>query len=233
VDTTSITYLHTDHLATPRKATDEAGAVVWQWDSEAFGNKLPESSGATVNLRFPGQYYDQETGLYYNYFRYYDPATGRYITSDPIGLQGGLNTYGYVGGNPVYWVDPWGLKSWICTRPLGGKPGKKGGIFFNHTYGCATDANGNIVCNSTTAGGSGVGSFFWSDGQSTSSDDDYYDSFSCYQMDDDKDDCVEQCLLKKWDEPRPRYGVGPQGTDCQEYTHDAFGECMRRCYKQR
>jgi RHS repeat-associated protein len=84
--------------------------VVWQWDSEAFGNKLPESSGGTeVNLRFPGQYYDSETGLYYNYFRYYDPATGRYLESDPIGLEGGLNTYGYVGGNPLYWVDPLGL----------------------------------------------------------------------------------------------------------------------------
>jgi RHS repeat-associated protein len=112
VDDTSITYLHTDHLATPRKATDEAGAVVWQWDSEAFGNKLPESSGATVNLRFPGQYYDQETGLHYNYFRTYNPATGRYLESDPIGLEGGLNTYGYVGGNPVSFVDLLGLIRW-------------------------------------------------------------------------------------------------------------------------
>ncbi|MCP3669988.1 MAG: hypothetical protein GY814_06065, partial [Gammaproteobacteria bacterium] len=102
-------YLHTDHLATPRKATNEAGQAVWQWESEAFGNALPQSSGIAVNLRFPGQYYDEETGLYYNYFRYYDPSTGRYVTSDPIGLRGGLNTYAYVGGNPVGWVDHYGL----------------------------------------------------------------------------------------------------------------------------
>lgn len=61
----------------------------------------------------PGQYWDAETNLHYNRFRYYDPSTGRYVTSDPIGLAGGLNTYGYVGGNPVGLVDPYGL---VCPN---------------------------------------------------------------------------------------------------------------------
>jgi RHS repeat-associated protein len=104
----TLSYLHTDHLQTPRLATDANRQVVWRWEGEAFGNTAPSGS-ITVNLRFPGQYFDQETGLHYNWHRYYDPRIGRYITSDPIGLRGGLNTYAYAKDNPLRWVDPKGL----------------------------------------------------------------------------------------------------------------------------
>jgi len=114
-----IYYVHTDHLGTPLAMTDEAGIKVWSAVYDPFGattpDKDPDGNGSAValNVRFPGQYYDQETGLHYNAFRTYDPATGRYITSDPIGLQGGLNTYAYAHSNPVRWSDPTGLDVWF------------------------------------------------------------------------------------------------------------------------
>ena len=114
-----VSYLHTDHLATPRRATNDNGQTVWQWNSDAYGAKRadrdPDGDGIKthVRLRFPGQYYDGESGLHYNHHRDYDPKLGRYIQSDPIGLWGGINRYAYVGGNPVNWIDPMGLKT--CT----------------------------------------------------------------------------------------------------------------------
>jgi len=107
--------VHTDQLDTPRAISDPQGVTVWRWEGEPFGATLadedPDGDGVkfVFNGRFAGQYYDAETGLYYNYYRYYDPATGRYVTSDPVGLYGGLNTYSYVGNNPMGWIDPYGL----------------------------------------------------------------------------------------------------------------------------
>ena len=107
--TESISYLHTDHLLTARIATDNSQAVIWRWEGEAFGGtEATELSTIAVNLRFPGQYFDDETNLHYNHFRYYDPTIGRYITSDPIGLFAGFNTYNY-GNGVVGSLDPLGL----------------------------------------------------------------------------------------------------------------------------
>jgi RHS repeat-associated protein len=109
-------YIYADHLNTPRVITDNANKVVWRWDSDPFGsdaaNEDPDGDGVGFgyNLRFPGQYFDRETNLHYNYFRDYDPSTGRYVQSDPIGLDGGqFSTYAYVRGDPLSYVDPLGL----------------------------------------------------------------------------------------------------------------------------
>ena len=130
--TPALYYVHNDHLGTPQVMTDNSGQVIWQASYDPFGaatvNGDPDGDGiaVTLNVRFPGQYYDAETGLHYNYFRTYDPETGTYTTSDPIGLAGGLNTYAYVGGNPVRWVDPLGLWSF----GIEGYAGFGGGVTF-------------------------------------------------------------------------------------------------------
>jgi RHS repeat-associated protein len=102
--------VHTDRLGTPQVVTNSGKSVVWSAVYEPFGKVRLLAASFENNIRFPGQYYDQETGLHYNYFRDYDPATGRYIESDPIGLKGGFNTYAYVLNNPIMWIDPFGLK---------------------------------------------------------------------------------------------------------------------------
>jgi RHS repeat-associated protein len=112
-------YVHTDHLGTPDMITDASQRLVWQAGKGPFGGDAPLVETVVNNVRFPGQYYDVESGLHYNWNRYYDPEIGRYVTSDPIGLDGGLNTYGYVGGNPLMYVDSLGLAR-FGFRPLGG-----------------------------------------------------------------------------------------------------------------
>jgi RHS repeat-associated protein len=123
--TPAVYYIHADQIDTPRVVTDQANKVVWRWDgADPFGagrpDEDPDGDGSrfTMNLRFPGQYFDRETGLHYNYFRDYDPGTGRYIESDPIGLDGGINTYAYVESNPTAFSDPTGLVKHTTGRTI-------------------------------------------------------------------------------------------------------------------
>lgn len=120
--------VHSDHLNTPRRLTNAGGQAVWQWSYSAFGEDKPTvaknrfanlettpNPGTTsisevkFNLRYPGQYADEESGLFYNGFRTYDPRVGRYTQGDPIGLDGGWNRFSYVDANPMSFVDPEGL----------------------------------------------------------------------------------------------------------------------------
>ncbi|MBM4032863.1 MAG: hypothetical protein FJ291_13895 [Planctomycetes bacterium] len=100
---------HADHLGTPRRLTDEQGEVAWAADYAAFGEARVTRAQVRNPWRFPGHYYDDETGLHYNRFRYYSPALGRYLSRDPVTFLGGLNFYVYVGNNPTNEADPQGL----------------------------------------------------------------------------------------------------------------------------
>ena len=136
-------YFHTDQAGLPEELSNSQGQLVWQATYKTWGNtraeewKLVEADGSKThpldagdqpeneakqqNLRFQGQYLDRDTGLHYNTFRYYDPDIGRFISPDPIGLEGGINLGSY-SPNPISWIDPWG---WSCGNATGAKRGPK------------------------------------------------------------------------------------------------------------
>jgi len=107
--------IFSDQIDTPRVITDSTNNILCAWDIKPFGESQPDEDvdgdniKLSYNLRFPGQYYDVETGKHYNFNRDYDPVTGRYVQSDPIGLDGGMNGYGYISNKPLTDIDPTGL----------------------------------------------------------------------------------------------------------------------------
>ena len=225
--------IHVDHLGTPRMLTDRESRIVWLWESDAFGNGAAnedvDGDGRTVKfpLRFPGQYYDKETGLHYNWHRYYDPTIGRYITSDPIGLDGGMNTYAYANGNPLMYIDPLGLATYQCMKPLEafGGDGLKSGPEWDinplyHQYSCTI----RIPRPNTCGGQDRSGDWWGSPGKPSN---DSYHSKYCKKVQDDND-CFEKCLMDEWSKERPEYGI-PLGTDCQEYDDDVHEKCRKKC----
>ena len=114
-----LVYYQLDHLGTPIAAHNTKGEAVWTAEYEAWGRIRNEtvSDGLKANIpfRFQGQYYDEESGLHYNRFRYYAPEIGRFVSQDPIGLRGGTNLFEYAP-NPILWVDPLGLSSFSCNK---------------------------------------------------------------------------------------------------------------------
>ena len=115
----SIYYYINDHLGTPQKIIDEEGYTVWQGNYMPFGELASEEMIAFENnFRFPGQYFDSESSLHYNYHRYYDPNIGRYIRPDPIGLKGGMNLFVYAVNNPLGHIDTLGL-DWVYSQSTG------------------------------------------------------------------------------------------------------------------
>ena len=107
-------HLHTDHLGTPLEASNDGGEITWRVTYRAWGSVVAEEiTEVQQRVRFQGQYFDAETGLHYGRYRYYDPAMSRFISEDPIGLSGGINSYQYAPSS-TGWIDPLGLASCPC-----------------------------------------------------------------------------------------------------------------------
>jgi len=166
--------IHTDHLGTPLQVTDADRKIIWQAEYDIYGRASvrqhslhvaagpPASSlfgiqvahartpaSFSFNLRLPGQYEDAETGWHYNFHRYYNPDTGRYLTPDPIGLQGGTNLYGYVDGNPAGVGDPWGLYRLVMGFEVNNPAAFAGGVHnlnidYGHTFFYLVDNDNKI-----------------------------------------------------------------------------------------
>ncbi len=236
IENNNIYYYHNDHLGTPSLMTDSSGSVSWQGEFLPFGEPLSITGSITNNLRFPGQYYDSETGLHQNWWRDYKKEIGRYPEADPIGLEGGINLFTYVANNPCTWKDPLGLKTWRCQKPLDflsergwESGGKKSGpdIFINpfyHEYYCIGNPD-SPSCYGQSCSNCDEDETIYGTGWPSN---DSYDSGRCGEIEDDNE-CFEKCLLREGISPRPSYGLIGPGTSCQEWTDNAITTCRRQC----
>jgi len=113
-----IAFYQCDHLGTPQELTDHEGRVAWSASYKAWGearqaiSEAGRRAGFRNSIRFQGQYWDEETGLHYNRYRYYDPVSGRFVSKDPIGILGGINLHAY-DPNSIMWIDPRGLSVFL------------------------------------------------------------------------------------------------------------------------
>jgi RHS repeat-associated protein len=235
-------YLTTDHLATPLLATSTGGTELWESAFEPFGEDgaAATAAGALENEifhRFPGQWEDElwreatmGAGVAYNLHRWYAPGTARYSRTDPLffTLQD-VNAYSYARANPLVGVDPLGLQTYHCTRPLGKPPGPKSPPpIINHQYACFLESNGTYTCDSTSKrdpAGTFLDNLLPGEGNNPR---DVFDPKRCTQV-EPKNTCLEDCLRALWSQPRSTYAVGPLGEDCQEYTRRLLYDCRVAC----
>ncbi|MBU9651916.1 RHS domain-containing protein [Burkholderia multivorans] len=143
----AIAYYHCDQIGTPQGVTDSSGEIAWSARYRAWGEAKEAISDAACKagianpLRFAGQYFDAETGLHYNRHRYYDPGTGRFVSKNPIGLDGGINIYQYAP-NPISWIDPFGLSAASDLPRMKGRSVPRVGSVLNDAGFAQTKDNG-------------------------------------------------------------------------------------------
>ncbi|EIS6228897.1 RHS repeat protein, partial [Escherichia coli] len=234
---------HCDHRGLPLALISTEGTTAWYAEYDEWGNLLNEENPHQLQqlIRLPGQQYDEESGLYYNRHRYYDPLQGRYITQDPIGLKGGWSFYQYPL-NPISNIDPLGLETLKCIKPLhsmGGTGERSGpdiwGNPFYHQYLCVPDGKGDYTCGGQDQRGESKGDGLWGPGKA--SNDTKEAAGRCDLVETDNS-CVENCLKGKFKEVRPRYSVLPDiftpinlglFKNCQDWSNDSLETCKMKC----
>ncbi len=240
---TTVQNVSADHLNAPQVVTRASDHVMrWRWMPDPFGtanpNENPASVGAFVyNPRGMGLLYDKESGLFYNMNRYAVPGDGRYLNVDPIGLAGGSwSPYTWLNGDPLTNVDPLGLTTYMCTKPLHALGERWGSRLYPesrlnpsplyHQYICVPDGKGGMVC-----GGQDRADGPWGPGKPS---DDSFDLKSCKPVDEKK--CVEECLLPRVTSPnRPAYSLFGGGGrnagsyNCQQWADKQVQECKQQC----
>ncbi|EHB41279.1 RHS repeat-associated core domain protein [Salmonella enterica subsp. enterica serovar Infantis str. SARB27] len=234
---------HCDQRGLPLALITPDNTVAWRGEYDEWGNLSGEENPADLEqvIRLPGQQYDEESGLYYNRHRYYNPGQGRYITQDPIGLAGGWNFYTYPL-DPVHNSDPLGLETFKCIKPLHslGGTGEKSGpdIWGNplyHQYLCVSDGKGGHICGGQDQRGEYKFDGLWGPGKA--SNDTKEGAGRCDSVEDDNT-CIETCLKQKFKEIRPRYSVLPDRftiiklglfKNCQDWADDSLETCKMKC----
>jgi len=207
-----------DHIGSTVALTDAAGTLTGRAFYEPFGKT--STTGGTYPFEFTGRN-RVSTDLYYFRARYYDSTSSRFVSEDPAGFFGKANQYAYADNRPTVLTDPTGLKTYDCTAPLHAAPWAYGAPLLYHEYLCVVGADGKETCVGQDREGNG----FWSPGKPSN---DTKAGGDCKEVEPDNS-CIEQCILTEGAAPRPRYGIGPQGTDCQEWADDTLSKCRKQC----
>ncbi len=234
--------LLSDQLGSVVAVVDIAtGSIVQRLEYDAWGRVLEDTHPGFQPFGFSGGLYDGNTGFARFGTRDYDPEVGRWIMKDPVGFSSrDENLYLYVRNDPINFADPSGLKVFKCSRPLEGfgSPDGQGWWPATHEWACVTLPDGSVRCESQYPSDDP----YSSPGRPDNPKNDQLDPFSpanceqvpegdsCNTPEDDVGFCVEECIVREWNQPRPNFSLfGWWGVNCQEYTNDMLEKCTQEC----